>query len=74
MSAVDGPSEGPVEVIQVLFVLYPQFGLQELAGPLEVLSTALQKISDPSTASLSSILLPSLYAAPTIPLHCLPHH
>ena len=56
MSAVDGPAEGPAEVIQVLFVLYPDFGAQELCGPLEVLSSALQKIKDPGPSHPSQLL------------------
>ena len=47
MSAVEESVDGPVEVIQVLFALHQGFGAQELCGPLEVLSNALQKIGDP---------------------------
>jgi len=47
MSAVAESAEGPTEVIQVLFALHPNFGAQELCGPLEVLSNALHKIKDP---------------------------
>ena len=47
MSAVEESSDGPIEVIQVLFVLHPSFGAQELCGPLEVLSNALHKLKDP---------------------------
>ena len=48
MSAVTDTTDGPIEVIQVLFALHPGFGAQELCGPLEVLSKALHKINDPS--------------------------
>ena len=48
MSAVQDPIDGPIDTIQVLFVLYPSFGAQELCGPLEVLSNAYHKIKDPS--------------------------
>ncbi|KAL8637617.1 MAG: hypothetical protein Q9228_005131 [Teloschistes exilis] len=49
MSAVAETTEGPIEVIQVLFALHPGFGAQELCGPLEILSKALHKIHDPNT-------------------------
>ena len=49
MSAIgEGNEDGPVPIIQVLFALHPNFGAQELCGPIEVLSKALQKKSDPS--------------------------
>lgn len=51
MSAVADSGEGPIEVIQVLFALHPNFGAQELCGPLEVLSNAHHKIKDPGRAS-----------------------
>ena len=47
MSALEESSDGPIEVIQVLFVLHPSFGAQELCGPLEVLSNAYHKLKDP---------------------------
>lgn len=47
MSAIAEGSEGPNEVIQVLFALHPSYGAQELCGPLEVLSNARHKIKDP---------------------------
>ena len=46
MSAIEESGEGPTPVIQVLFALHPNFGAQELCGPLEVLSNALHKIKD----------------------------
>ncbi|KAL8870333.1 MAG: hypothetical protein Q9174_003599 [Haloplaca sp. 1 TL-2023] len=49
MSAVAETPDGPVEVIQVLFALCPNFGAQELCGPLEILSKAYHKINDPTT-------------------------
>ena len=48
MSAITDTTDGPIEVIQVLFALHPGFGAQELCGPLEVLSKALHKLNDPS--------------------------
>jgi hypothetical protein len=47
MSAITENPDEIVEVIQVLFALHPNFGAQELCGPLEVLSKALQKNNDP---------------------------
>ncbi len=47
MSAIAENPDEPVEVIQVLFALHPKFGAQELCGPLEVLTRALQKNNDP---------------------------
>lgn len=47
MSAIEESSDGPIEVIQVLIVLHPSFGAQELCGPLEVLSNAHHKLKDP---------------------------
>lgn len=47
MSAIQENTDGPIDVIQVLFVLHPSFGAQELCGPLEVLSSARHKINDP---------------------------
>lgn len=50
MSAIAGGSE---EVIQVLFVLQPEFNALHFTGPLEVLTTALHNISNPSKHDLS---------------------
>ena len=72
MSAVEETAaapDGPVEVIQVLFALHQGFGAQELCGPLEVLSNALQKIGDPGI-SLSRKLHPLFLH--TIPFTNLP--
>ena len=46
MSADEESTDGPIEVIQVLFALHPSFGAQELCGPIEVLTNALHKIND----------------------------
>ncbi|KAI9835505.1 MAG: hypothetical protein M1837_003707 [Sclerophora amabilis] len=43
MSAVTDTGNGSIEVIQVLFALYPSFGAQELCGPHEVFSNACHK-------------------------------
>ena len=51
MSAIEENSDGPIEVIQVLIVLHPSFGAQELCGPLEVLSNAYHKLKDPGKSS-----------------------
>jgi hypothetical protein len=47
MSAVEETADGPIEVIQVLFALYPSFGAQDLCGPFEVLNNAFHKLNDP---------------------------
>ncbi|KAG8533542.1 uncharacterized protein KY384_001282 [Bacidia gigantensis] len=60
MSAIDDTTDAPADVIQVLFVLYPGFGAQELCGPLEVLSSALQKLKDPDSKAFEATI-----AAPT---------
>ena len=51
MSAIEENADGPIDVIQVLFCLYPSFGAQDLCGAHEVFSTALHKANDPSTLS-----------------------
>lgn len=58
MSAIQESSDGPIEVIQVLIVLHPSFGAQELCGPLEVLSNALHKLKDPGELSSLQLVLP----------------
>jgi hypothetical protein len=61
MSAIAGDSsDGPVEVIKVLFALYPGYNTLDVAGPLEVLSRSLHDNKDKSTSFFSdspSILL-----------------
>lgn len=48
MSAIEAETaDGPIEIINVLFALHPNFGAQELVGPLEVLTRALHKSNDP---------------------------
>ena len=56
MSAIEESSDGPIEVIQVLIVLHPSFGAQELCGPLEVLSNAHHKLKDPGKRHFLSLL------------------
>lgn len=51
MSAIEESPDGPIEVIQVLIVLHPSFGAQELCGPLEVLSNAHHQLKDPGKLS-----------------------
>ncbi|KAL9023955.1 MAG: hypothetical protein Q9180_008046 [Flavoplaca navasiana] len=66
MSAITDTTDGPIEVIQVLFALHPGFGAQELCGPLEVLSKALHKINDPKTSTQKP--KPSKSPSPPLPL------
>lgn len=48
MSAIEPETaDGPIEIINILFALHPNFGAQELVGPLEVLTKALHKPNDP---------------------------
>lgn len=52
MSAIEAETaDGPIEIINVLFALHPNFGAQELVGPLEVLTKALHKTNDPGNTS-----------------------
>ena len=49
MSAIaETPTEGNYEVIQVLFLLNPDFNSLHFVGPLEVLTSALHNTNDPS--------------------------
>ncbi len=66
MSAIAENPDEPVEVIQVLFALHPNFGAQELCGPLEVLSNALQKINVPGNYITSR---PCCFELHTFPGH-----
>jgi hypothetical protein len=55
MSAVEEATDGPTEVIQVLFALYPSFGTQDLCGPFEVLNNAFHKFNDPGNPFPSTV-------------------
>jgi hypothetical protein len=46
MSAIADSNDGPIEVIKVLFALYPGFNSLDVAGPLEMLSRALHNSKD----------------------------
>lgn len=49
MSAIaETPTDGNYEVIQVLMLLTPSFNALHFTGPLEVLTSALHNINDPS--------------------------
>jgi hypothetical protein len=41
MSAIADSTDGPVEVVKVLFALFPNYNTLDVAGPLEVLSRSL---------------------------------
>jgi hypothetical protein len=41
MSAIADSTDGPVEVVKVLFALFPGYNTLDVAGPLEVLSRSL---------------------------------
>lgn len=49
MSAIADSNDGPIEVIKVLFTLYPGYNTLDVAGPLEILSRALHDAKDKST-------------------------
>lgn len=59
MSAIAEHPDELVEVIQVLFALHPNFGAQELCGPLEVLTRALQKNNDPESKAFECTIAAS---------------
>jgi hypothetical protein len=41
MSAIHDSTDGPIEVVKVLFALYPNYNTLDVAGPLEVLNRSL---------------------------------
>jgi hypothetical protein len=46
MSAIADNTDGPNEVIKVLFALYPGYNTLDVAGPLEILSRSLHETKD----------------------------
>lgn len=75
MSAIAADSsDGPVEVIKVLFALYPGYDTLDVAGPLEILSRSLHNAKDKSMLlSTRSLLLSEAQLArsplvPSLPL------
>jgi len=46
MSAIADSTDGPIEVIKVLFCLYPGYNTLDVAGPLEILSRSLHNSKD----------------------------
>lgn len=46
MSAIQDNTDGPIEVIKVLFALYPGYNTLDVAGPLEILSRSLHNPKD----------------------------
>jgi hypothetical protein len=53
MSAIADSTDGPIEVVKVLFALYPNYNTLDVAGPLEVLSRSLHDPKDKSTCKRS---------------------
>ncbi|KAF2476615.1 class I glutamine amidotransferase-like protein [Lindgomyces ingoldianus] len=49
MSAIADTADGPVEIIKVLFALFPGYDTLDVAGPLEVLSRSLHNPKDKTT-------------------------
>lgn len=66
MSAIEGNDDGPIDIIQVLFALYPSFGAQDLCGPFEVLNAALHNSKDPGNTFLLTSLNQSHQSMPSI--------
>jgi hypothetical protein len=54
MSAIADSTDGPIEVIKVLFVLYPGYNTLDVAGPLEILSRSLHNSKDKGTPPTST--------------------
>lgn len=46
MSAIADGTDGPIEVVKVLFALYPNYNTLDVAGPLEVLNRSLHNAKD----------------------------
>ena len=55
MSAIADSTDGPVEVVKVLFALFPGYNTLDVAGPLEVLSRSLQDAKDKCQSNAHSI-------------------
>ena len=52
MSAIADSNDGPIEVIKVLFALYPGYNTLDVAGPLEILSRSLHNAKDKGKSTL----------------------
>lgn len=46
MSAIADSTDGPIEVVNVLFALFPNYNTLDVAGPLEVLNRSLHNPKD----------------------------
>jgi hypothetical protein len=55
MSAVADSTDGPVDVVKVLFALFPGYNTLDVAGPLEVLSRSLHDPKNKCKSSIHSI-------------------
>lgn len=68
MSAIADSTDGPVEVVKVLFTLFPGYNTLDVAGPLEVLSRSLHDPKNKgkcnSYASMSKLQLLASCLAP----------
>ncbi|KAH7119955.1 class I glutamine amidotransferase-like protein [Dendryphion nanum] len=49
MSAIADNTDGPIEVVKVLFTLFPGYNTLDVAGPLEVLNRSLHNPKDKAT-------------------------
>jgi hypothetical protein len=55
MSAIADSTDGPAEVVKVLFALFPGYNTLDVAGPLEVLSRSLHDPKNKCKSSIESI-------------------
>jgi hypothetical protein len=67
MSAIADSTDGPIEVIKVLFALYPGYNTLDVAGPLEILSRSLHNAKDKGELYHVSIQLNELHSTPSRP-------
>jgi hypothetical protein len=55
MSAIADSTDGPVDVVKVLFALFPGYNTLDVAGPLEVLSRSLHDPKNKCKQSIHSL-------------------
>ena len=59
MSAIADNADGPVEIVKVLFTLYPGYNTLDVTGPLEILNRALHNSKDACKLSTHPHLSPT---------------
>ena len=65
MSAIADNNDGPIEVVKVLFTLFPGYNTLDVAGPLEVLNRALHDSKNKCKSSIPLLALLQHQLAPT---------